>query len=106
MSTRTFAAAGAATLCDVALQPRMLTTPAPLTHPNHVTPSSDPTALGIPKTTESPSAAPFTGALRVLHDCAANPANASDAVVDTCCVMGVPPPIVTAPAEDAWNCAV
>src|SRR6266849_6054966 len=100
-----FAAGGAANLCGVALQPRMLTTPAPLTHPNHVTPSSAPSAFGIPSATESPSAAPFTGTVTVLHENPSNPAIASAASTDRCCLIGVPPPIVTAPAADTWNCA-
>src|SRR5213596_3158188 len=101
-----FAAPGAATLCGDALQPRMLTTPAPLTHPNQVIPSSDPRALGIPSATESPSVVPSTGTVTVLHENPSTPPNARIAINDRCCLIGVPPPIVTAPAADTWNCAV
>jgi len=45
-----------------------------------------------------------TGTVSVLHDLASNCGKSSDAVVDICCVIGVPPPIVTAPADDTWNC--
>jgi hypothetical protein len=82
----------------------MLTTPGLLTQPNQVSLSSDPSVLEIPKATESPSAAPFTVTFSVLHELPSSPGKSSDAVVDICCVIGVPPPIVTAPEGDTWNC--
>jgi len=42
------------------VHPRMLTSPGALTHANQVAPLIDPRAFGMPRLTESPSAAPGT----------------------------------------------
>jgi len=57
------------------MQARMLTTPGLLTQPNQVILSSDPSVLEIPKATESPSAAPLTATLSVLHELPSSPEN-------------------------------
>src|SRR5260370_10480635 len=83
----------------------MLTTPAPLTQPNQVSPLIEANEFGMPSATVSPSTAPPTANESKLQEPGANCGRASDTVTDRCCLMGVPPPIVTAPAGVTWNCA-
>ena len=82
----------------VILQARTLAESGALTYPNQVRPSIEASADGTPSATVSPSEAPTADTDTVWQEFAVKSAKETEPVTEICSIMGVPLPIVTAPA--------